>query len=265
MEKMRFLKLFLLVCFMSILTECQKVINIDLNSASPQTVVQGNLFSFGGLSGDSVQLSQTVNFSEPNSFPPITDALVIISDNAGNIDTLPETGSGIYTSSKIKDIPGRTYSLYISANGKTYTSISTMPAPVNIDTIYVQKSIFGKNLQITVKWTDPAGIPNYYRLIKKINNTISTADYVTDDELEDGKVITFPLFGGDNDSLRVGDSVRVYLESIDKGAYDYFISLDDASGSPGDVAPANPQSNISNNALGYFSAGSITSKSIIVP
>jgi hypothetical protein len=256
--------IYLLLAATALISSCQKVINVDLNSASPATVVQGNLPNTPNH--DTVQLTQTVNFSEPNTFPAISGAFVTVSDNAGNLDTLFENPAGMYSTSKMIGTPGRTYTLNITANGKIYTATSTMAAPVAIDTLTITKSIFGKSSdQVNVIFTDPAGIVNYYRFVEKINNTIKERNYITDDQLQDGQKITFPLFG-DNDSIKSGDSVRVWLQSIDKGVFTYYSSLDNASGGGGaNVAPANPTSNVTNGALGYFSAYSVTTKSIIVP
>jgi len=251
------------VLFIAVLvSSCTKVINVDLNSVAPQTVIQANLP--GQLGGDTVKLSQTVNFSDPNTFPGISGALVIINDNAGNSDTLLQYMTGIYTNSKLVGTPGRAYTLTVTANNKTYISTCTMPLPVPIDTITVGPSLFGKNLQVSVVFHDPAGITNYYKFVEIINHIVKQRNYITDDELQDGQKITFPLFG-DNDSIKAGDSVRVMLQCIDQGVYQYYTSLNNASGGGGEnVAPSNPTSNINNNALGYFSAYSYTEKSIIV-
>ncbi len=246
-------------------TACQKVINIDLNSVSPQTVVQANFTDMAIR--DTVVLTQTVNFSDPNYFPAIAGAFVTIGDNAGNLDTLFEYPVGTYTSAKLTGVPGRTYTLNIAnANGKSYSSTCTMPQPVNIDTLTVTKSPFGRNsLVVNVVFQDPGGGTNYYKFIKKINSTVSTRIYLTDNQLQSGQKITFPLVG-ENDSLKAGDSVRVYLETIDPNVFKYYSSLNNASGGGGaNVAPANPASNINNGALGYFSAYAVTTKSIIVP
>lgn len=263
MKKSEFIYQYGLILLVSLLiASCTKVINVDLNSASPQIVVQANIAN--QLGNDTIKLNQTVNFSDPNTFPAVTGALVIVNDNAGNSDTLTQFQSGVYTSSKLLGTAGRAYTMTILNNGKTYTSNCTMPSPVAIDTLIVQKSLFGKNLQVNVVFKDPAGITNYYRFIKVVNHTVAQRNYVTDDELQDGQTINFPLIG-DNDSIKAGDSVRVILQSIDKGAYQYFISLNNANGGGGaNVAPANPTSNISNGALGYFNAYSYTEKSIII-
>ena len=63
----------------------------------------------------------------------------------------------------------------------------------------------------------------------------------------------------------VGDTVTYELISLDKGAYEYFNSLQElVNVNPGSAAPSNPVSNFSNGALGYFSAWSSDSKTIVI-
>src|SRR5580692_11732163 len=120
-------------CIICILlaTSCQKVINIDLNSASPAIVIVGNVNDQPGPY--TVTLSQTVNFSENNTFPPVTGAFITIADNAGTTDTLIESPPGTYNTKKLVGVDGRTYTLKVIANGQTYTSTSIMPQAVPFD------------------------------------------------------------------------------------------------------------------------------------
>ena len=248
-----------------VLSSCTKVINIDLNSASPQTVIVGNVSDQPGPCV--VTLSQTVNFSQPNVFPPITGALVTISDNVGNTATLQESPPGTYTTSAIQGMPGRTYTMNVIANGKTYTSASTMPSPVNIDTIVYTKSRFGNRYSSSAKFLDPSGGSHYYALFFEINNVIQPNFSSTDDNLRNGDTISMRIPVSDNTTLKSGDSVIVTLESIDQYVREYFRLLLELNNSNGitTASPANPVSNISNNALGYFSAHSDTKKRFIVP
>src|ERR1035437_6444784 len=172
----RLLNYWLLAISCWLISSCQKVININLNSASPQIVVQGNLSN--QPAPYTVQLSQTVNFSDPNTFPPVSGIKMIINDNFGNSDTLKESPAGIYTGTKLIGTPNRTYTLIFSAMGKSYTSVSTMPSPVNIDSLSITKSLFGKKKQVSVTFNDPAGIPNYYRLVEIVNHVTQNSSQV---------------------------------------------------------------------------------------
>jgi hypothetical protein len=252
----------LLFAASSTFDSCQKVININLNSASPQTVVQANISD--QPVPYTVLLSQTVNFSDPNVFPPISGALVIISDNVGNTDTLKENPPGTYTGDKLTGTPGRTYTLSITANGKNYSAVSKMPSPVNIDSLTLQKGPFGRDTLINVQFNVPPVITTNFHFVELINNIPQKQIFVTNEQYQTGQVINFPLTTS-RDSLKAGDTVTVQLQSIDANVYNYYSTLLDANGTGFNAAPANPTSNISNGALGYFSAYAVTSKSIVIP
>jgi hypothetical protein len=67
----------------------------------------------------------------------------------------------------------------------------------------------------------------------------------------------------DNDNkLESGDNVTIWLECMDKFAYEYFRTAGSEGGQS--TSPSNPTSNISNGALGYFNACSVRKISIIV-
>ncbi len=64
-----------------------------------------------------------------------------------------------------------------------------------------------------------------------------------------------------------GDTVTVELLSIDKATYDYFNTLRDILSSDRaatSLSPANPNTNLSGGALGYFAAWAIDRKVIIL-
>jgi hypothetical protein len=250
----KFSRYIILIGVAIVIASCQKVINIDLNSASPAIVITGNLNDQPGPY--IVTLSQTVNFSQPNTFPAISGAFVSIADNTGTVDTLYETSTaGTYNTKKIMGVQGRTYTLKVVANGQTYTSVSTMPQVVNFDTLVVVQRIGGfrggndTSYTPEVVFQDPASVTNYYRFIETVNDTLLTNINALDDSYFNGKYIAYPI----RHRLNAGDSAKIEMQCIDKGTYQYLTTLGEASGST-NVTPANPVSNISNNALGYFSA-----------
>jgi hypothetical protein len=243
-----------------LLFSCQKVIDLKLNNASSQIVIQGNVYDQPG--SDTVRISKSVNFDSTNVFPPVSGANVVISDNAGTSETLAEIYPGTYITTSLQGIPGRTYTLSVQTNGQTYTASSTMPSAVAIDSLSVQNSWFAKNKQISVVYTDPANITNYYRLIEFINQKQQPDFHAASDILTNGVKTTYEIFESDT-TLVSGDKLTIWLESIDKNNYTYFhaASLNQRQS----ASPANPPSNITNGALGYFSACSVRKKSMIVP
>jgi hypothetical protein len=254
-----------LLCVGSLLSGvgCQKVINIDLNSVSPAIVIVGNINDQPGPY--TVTLSQTVNFSDPNTFPSVSGAFITIADNAGTTDTLAETTPGVYHTKKILGVAGRTYYLTVVANGQTYTSSSTMPQAVTFDTLIIVQQIGFRdtNLYPQAQFQDPSAITNYYRFVGTRNDTIQTRIFTIDDQYSNGRYISYTLRS--DTALVIGDSVKVEMQCIDQGTYQYFSTFREASGGQTNLTPANPISNISNNALGYFSAHTSRYKALKVP
>jgi hypothetical protein len=253
--------MFLLVAIAltDLLFSCQKVIDLKLNTSPSQIVIQGNVYDQPGP--DTVRISKSVNFDSTNVFPAVSEATVIINDNTGNSEALTEIYPGTYITSSLQRVPGRTYTLSVKTGGQTYTANSTMPPAVAIDSVYLGNSWF-TNQQVNIEFEDPANIANYYRLIEFVNNAQVENFFVTSDKLNDGKMINY-LIWNDVNRLKPEKVVTIWLECIDKGVYDYFrtAGLNDTQ----TVSPANPSSNISNGALGYFNACSVRKKSIVVP
>jgi hypothetical protein len=243
-------------------SSCEKVVDLNLDTSSPSIVIQGNVFDHDGPY--MIQISKTVAFTESNIFPAVSKAKVTISDNLGNSERLTETSPGTYMTSTLKGIPGATYTLTVVAEGSTYTAVSTMPEPVDIDRIYIRKSDVGSNREVAFDFHDPAGIDNYYRVIEYVNDSLKTGVNVGNDKLYQGKIITYSLGSSSikKDSvLQSGDRVRIQFECIDKGVYEYFRTT--KGNGDQSTSPTNPTSNISNGALGYFSACTVRQDSII--
>ena len=250
-------------------SSCTKVININLNDSAPRIIIEGSISD--QPASCIVKLSKTINYNVPNIFPEIEGALVNITDDLGNRATLVEVTPGIYTAKSFPGKVGRTYSISITSEGKTYTATSTMPDPVVIDTItqelFLRGSFGGGNeiKYVKIQYKDPAGINNYYRFIEERNGTLFDAISVDNDLLRDGNTITQDIVNI-NFPLETGDSVTIFLQTIDKPVFEYFSQLSQITDSYGgqSASPANPVSNLSNMALGYFSAYAVRSKRIII-
>ena len=254
---------------------CQKVVVIDLNQANPKLVIDANISDQPGPYN--IILSKSGNYFEPTlTFPPVSNGLVIVSDDLGNIDTLKESATvGIYKSSSLVGQPGRTYMLNITSNGNKYTAVSSMPAKVYIDSLFYLKRQNprsgepGYDIYITFK--DPPEQGNYYRLNVHAgylipSDSIDGRRYrLYSDKLTNGSEMTERVRAGR--LITTGDTIFVDLLSIDKSTYDYFNTLRDILSSDGaatSLAPANPNTNLSNSALGYFAAYTIDRKTIIL-
>lgn len=245
----------------TLLSSCEKVIELNLNSSSPAIVIQGNVYDHTGPY--QVTISNTVIFNNSNDSPPVTNAKVTISDNKGNSEILTQITDGTYQTSTLKGIPGNTYFLSVEIAGKIYTASSTMPPSVNIDSIYLEKGRFGNN-DVAINFRDPPNIDNYYRVKEFLNDSSIAGNNVGNDKLYKGLMIAYkidlPSETGNN-PLKKGDKIKIQLQCIDKGVYEYFRTFRGNSGYS--ASPSNPTSNITNGALGYFSASSVQQDSIV--
>lgn len=265
MKRISYIYSLLLISFL--LPACQKVINVKLDSASREYVIEGVITDQPGYCV--VSISQTKDFSSNNTFPGVSGASVTIENN-GTITTLQETDSGVYSTNLINGAPGQTYKMQVSLNGQNFSASSTMPQPVGPDSVYVSKDIFSSDYYATVVYHDPAGVANYYRWVQYVNSHKEMTIFVNDDEFTDGLTISNQLSfnNGTDDPLRKihisGDTVRIDMLCIDSAVYKYWSSLQqNGTGSGNSAAPANPISNISGGCLGYFSAQTMRSKTIV--
>lgn len=236
------------------LVSCEKVIQLDFKGSASCIVIQGNIYDLPGPYV--IKISSSVNVDASSVYPPVTGAKVVVSDNFGQSETLTETTSGTYITSKLKGIPGRTYSLSVKSGTESYQASSTMPYAVNMDSIYFASSLFRGDKVTTVRFSDPPYTNDYYRLVYFINKVQQKEFYVFNDELFQGTTIRYSLLPRNSDiQLENGDFVTVWLESVDHGIYEYFRTAGSEDGES--ASPSNPVSNINNGALGYFNACSV--------
>jgi Domain of unknown function (DUF4249) len=246
---------------------CKKVVQVDLNNAAPQIVIEGEITN--GASPYQVKISKTVNFSATNSFPPVSGASVQVTDsNNGFVYSFIETNPGIYLANNFTGVAQHTYQLSVLAEGKTYTASSTMPAPVHLDSISLIQDLGFNNkptINAVTNFQDPPGVNNYYQFLEFVNNVQVPDIFVFEDRLSDGKYIRNTL-RNDTARLHMNDTLVVKMYCVDRNIYNYFFTLFQVSGNNSfqSTSPANPISNISNEALGYFSAHTISVKQIVV-
>ena len=258
--------IYILPIIMILATACEKVIDVDLNDATPIIVIEGNLSNY--LNEAEVKISMTSSYFDTLPSEKVSDAIINIISDFGDRFVLKETNKGIYKVSKVWFKEGSTYHLSIEANGESYEAMSKLNPPVVIDSVrfyYEDSPFFDKGYYINVYLYDPPGIKNFYRLKYSKNGVLqNTIDdlILFNDRYADGNSIEVTLF---NQPFELNDTVTLQLISLDEGAYEYLRTFRElVNNNPGSAAPANPISNISNGSLGYFSAWSSNTKSVII-
>lgn len=242
------------------LASCEKVIDVDLNSKDPQVVIEAQFTA--GETTHRVSVTRTLNFDQEAPYPTVDNATITVIDNLGIAQSLTFVGNGIYEVTNYPVIEGRTYTLTVVANGNSYTASSTVPALVQIDSLYAQYFPFGTdgfNALIPLR-TDPAGVANYYQFDLYRNGKRVSGIYLQDDQFTDGIVVEQPIFDNDGE-FKSGDTAVVEMYGVDRPVYDYFYALLQNQ----TATPANPTSNFSGGCLGYFSARTKDVATTIIP
>lgn len=265
--------LVLAILAIGLFASCEKVIDLNLNTAEKKYVIEANLTNKAG--GCVVLLTQTKDFDEDNTFPGISGATISITTNGTTVTPLTETTTpGQYAAPALVAATGNNYELKVTIGTSTFTATCRMPQPVLLDTIFAKdETLFGETRKmVTVIHPDPVGLGNNYRYIQYFNGNKISGNLIRNDDYSDGKTTESSLFyfSDDDDEtdpkLESGDHVRVEMLSITPEVYKYWFSLDrSATGGSGQATPANPVTNIKGGALGYFSVHGIDTKTMIVP
>ncbi len=249
-----------------ILAGCTKVIDLKLANDSGKLVIEGNI-----TNQDSVQyikLSRNVPFTSTDVYPAVTGATVTVTDDKSNSYTFTEGPAGTYASPAFQGLAGSNYKMLVVTGGTTYTANSIMPAAVQLDSVTDKKNDFNdkdNKREITVHYQDPAGAVNQYRFVMWVNSKQVSGVFAFNDEFSDGRYVHGDLVENTND-IFPGDTVKVEMQCLDKPVYTYWFTLMEQQfgGPDGGVAPSNPPSNISPAPLGYFSAHTTQTITIIV-
>jgi hypothetical protein len=246
---------------------CEKTVDLKYKGNQSRIIIEGNITNQGGPFF--VKISRSIPLPDTGNYLVIDNAVVTISDNAGNSETLTPQGNGMYRAGSLNGVPGRTYTLTVRAESQTYTAQSTMPQPVPFDSIKVEQFTFGGELErnIIPVYKDPIGKGNNYRFLLSVNNNLIKQHFVQNDAVTDGLVNSLRLELDDNlVTLKPGDVLTLKMQCIDTKASLYYttLALMADSGPGGGTTPSNPPSNITNGALGIFSAHTVQEKSKVL-
>ncbi|WP_160292112.1 DUF4249 domain-containing protein [Pedobacter lusitanus] len=260
--------IYMLAALSVLLVSCEKVIQLKPATKQDKYVIEGTITNEPG--NCSVLISRTKNFDDDNTFNGVNGAIVKIENN-GTVVTLPETSSGVYTTTAINGTPGQTYRLTATVNGETFTAVSTMQQPVPLLDFYLKPADYDSLRTVAyVKYKDSAEVKNFYWFELFINDKRQQNYAVANDEFTTGQLINSGLIFQNKTKnrekdIKRGDKLSVEMHSVDPSVFLYLFSLSGAKGSGDSAAPANPISNITGGALGFFSAHTTQRKSLIIP
>ncbi len=272
---------FLILGSLGFFASCEKEITIDIPEPDPKIVIEGwieNGFPARVIITKSAPYFDPIDSSTlANSL--ITTAVVTVSDGS-TTETLP---IGInteyfpyvmYMGSSIIGQIGKTYYLTVTVDGNTYTSETTILAPLALDSVWFSVEP-GKD-SLGYVWgigTDDAATEDYYRMLTK--RLGKDAGFVPmlgstwEDKYFNGQQFTFSIYRGEASYLmetptneegefgffKIGDSVVVKLSRVTEDVYNFWSAAEAETFSGGNPfsSPALIPSNIKGGALGVWS------------
>ncbi len=269
---MRIEKYLLFAVIAMAISSCEKVIDVDLNEADSQLVIEAKLQA--GVYDFQVIISETSSYFI-NEEPTYRDqATVTLINGEGQEQDIPWQGNGRY-STEIEANPGEGYTLQVALEGQLYQASAEVPAAVplmELETEFQEaSSFFDAGYRIFSRFADEPARANYYRVIHAVDGEYQLDGedlQVSDDRLFDGSErARLPIFQRTFDP---GATITVVLQHIDQSSFDYLNSLSNIIGdgegpNSGSAAPGNPIGNWSGGVLGYFGAFSADTLIIELP
>ena len=284
-----------------IVSSCERVINLNINSQTPKLVVDANIEN---ELPPIVILSTSLNY-----FGTITPAEAsagfvhnadITIDDGSKMVTLKEYNFadtsgytfyyyGVNISNPNQVITGKLNTAYsmkiLLDNGTEYAATTTIPLlRKTCDSLFWVKAPNNPDTSLCVlygNFTDPKGLGDYVRYFTSVNTEPFYPGFnsVFDDQVVDGTSYTIQIPRGFNksDTAKVnsedfgffhrGDTATFKFCNIDKATFTFWNTWEFAYQSVGNPfsSPNKVIGNISNGALGAFSGYAAQYRSIIIP
>jgi hypothetical protein len=230
----------------------EEIINIDFSAFEKSIVIEGIISD--NLEQCEVKVSRVEGYFEDNIQSTVSDALVIVYDDYGALDTLNVKEPGLYVSTSITGVPGHTYFLKVIADGKEFFAVSKMPEPMEFSSVKSEYAGSNRyNLILTIN--DKKNVEEYCKILIYQNGN-KKGEKLYNGSHSDGDVVTIV-----EENFYRKDRAVIELVTVPKTIYKYFSDLKELTENDNSetveliqLAAGNPKSNISNNALGYFSA-----------
>lgn len=265
----RIIYLFLLI-IATMLYSCTEKMDIQLDDAYTRLVVEGRFST--DTTVHKVRLTKTSSYFYNNAALPVSGAIVTISDGVNTI-LLAENSDGVYeTPPNTYGKVGKTYQLLIKnvdidKNGvfEEYSASSTI-YPINtIDSIAMEYIPHFEAWEVKCYVLDHP-TEDYY-LFNIYKNNVLMTDTITEPLVVDDKLYNGNYTNGigvgylrdkkPDEKAYPGDTIELEIWRITKEFQKFVMELKDATRPSTPLfsgPPANVKGNISNGAVGYFTA-----------
>lgn len=254
---------------------CEKVVDVDLDTAPPKLVVEAAINWEKGTSGANQKIKLTTTSSYfGTTIPVVSGATVFITDSNSTVFNFTETpNTGEYLCNTFIPVLNQNYTLTVAHNGKIFTASETLKPVPAIDFIEQNNAggITGQDIEIKTFFTDPRTTDDFYMARIKANFLAFPTYEVTEDKYFQGNQI-FQLYI--HEKLAPGNELDIKLYGISQRYFNYMSILlsiaGSNSGNPFQSPPATVHGNIVNTAntddfaLGYFSLSETDTEHYVV-
>jgi hypothetical protein len=264
-----------IIALTALISSCTERIDLELDGTYIRPVI------FGQLTTDTTAHRITITTSGDyfKNKPPvgISGANVAIWDGeyAFELTEDPNKPGVYFTEPDVYGIQGKTYTLLVDnvdllgdGNLSSYEATSELLPVTNIDSIKVEYRSLWEGWVVQAFAKDPPETKDYYKFLISLNDellTDSLSEYRwTDDTFFNGSYtngVVIYFFSDRRDILKEGDKITAAFCGITEDYYNYLVEAQTASRPSVPLfsgPPANPRTNISNGAIGFFTAYSIS-------
>jgi hypothetical protein len=265
--------LIILASSMLFLTACEQTVDLDLNQTEPLLAIEGQVTD--KPDHNFVKISRTVGFYDTGITPRVTDATVTVQDNAGNTfsfvhyqGTSADSIGMYFPETPFAGEVGSTYELTVLVDGKTYTAQDILLPIVPIDQLTSRidedeqsdPEDPGRFYEVLLYVKEPQEREDFYLFKCYRNDKLEYANetdiYFSDDQLLSENIdgIPMPIFYAKD------DIARIEAYSLTRDAFVFYRDLQKLLNNDGGIfgnPPANPRSNITNGAIGFFQVSAI--------
>lgn len=272
------MKTFILVVFVFaslMLMSCEETIVLDLDQTPSRLIVEGLITNIEGK--QYVRITKSVDFYKEGKATPVNDATVTVTDDLGErISFTNATNNGMYLPpADFVGSVGRTYKLMVEFENEIYEAEDEMMPVTHFDSVGYQLNQdefedpdeIGKVYELVIYAEEPQYRKDYYLFKFYRNDSLkikeSTDIYFSDDTVLGERIdaLTSPVFFGE------GDTAEIQMLSLSRRGYLYYNDLQFLISSDGGMfspPPANPRTNLSNNALGFFQVSAMDTAKLVI-
>lgn len=259
-----------------LLTGCEEVVTVDLDTMEPKLVIDARIDWVKGTDGShqTIRLTKTAGYYD-DTVLPATGATVFITNSANTqFDFVEVPGTGDYVCDNFVPVIGETYTLTVTYEDETYSASEPLFAAPDITNIIQDNEggFLNEDIEVRFFWMDNAAEENYY-LVKFDTEVLPYADYdVLEDEFFNGNEM-FDFI--DHEDFEPGQVVDIRLYGISRRYSEYMmkvISMVEGGGGSGPFQspPINARGNITNQTdennfpLGYFRLGEVDTEAYTI-